>query len=71
MAPSEFSQQARKEIVSGADHGDVELAARDAFDLLHGFFGLAELLDDRAAVMEHLRSGLREIDLSAQLLEQA
>ncbi|MNN23508.1 hypothetical protein D3C81_1369080 [compost metagenome] len=70
MALHEFRQQPREEIIAGADHRHVEAPAGDALELRHGVFGLAELLDDAAAVVQHLVPGRRQVDLLAELLEQ-
>ncbi|MNT44136.1 hypothetical protein D3C72_1806490 [compost metagenome] len=70
MALHEFRQQPREEIIAGADHRHVEAPAGDALELRHGVFGLAELLDDAAAVMQHLVARRGQVDLLAQLLEQ-
>ena len=62
-------EQAGEEIIAGADDADVERPARHSFELLHRLVRLAKLLNDRAAVVEHLGPGVRQIDLPAELLE--
>jgi len=70
VPPDELHQQARKEVVAGADHRDVQLAARDALELRHRAFGQLELLDDPAADVEQFGAGRRQVDLLAELLEE-
>ena len=70
VAADELDQQARKEIIAGADHRDIELAARDALELGHRGFGDLELANDRAADVEQLGAGLGQVDLLAELFEQ-
>ena len=70
ITPGEFGQQARKEVVARTDHRDIQLAARDAFQLAHRLVDFVELLNDSAAVVQHFRAGRREVDLFAELLEE-
>jgi hypothetical protein len=71
VAPRELHQQAREEVVAGADHRHVQPPAGDALVLGHRLFGLLELLDDLAAGLQHLRARGREVDLLSELLEKA
>ncbi|MNN76977.1 hypothetical protein D3C81_1934010 [compost metagenome] len=52
MAARKFHQQAREEVIAGADNGHVQFAAGDALELGHRVFGFLELLDDGAAVVQ-------------------
>ncbi len=70
MPIHEFGQQAGKEIIAGADDRHVEPASGNTLELRHGVLSLPELLDDAAAVVQHLRAGRGEVDPLAQLLEQ-
>jgi len=70
VAPGELHQQARQEVVAGADHRHVQAAAGDALELRHRLVDLLELLDDDAARAQHLLAGGGEVDALAQLLEQ-
>ena len=70
MAIHELGQQARKEVVAGADDRHVEAASGYTLKLRHRIFRFAELLNDAAAVMQHLGTRGREIDPLAELLEQ-
>jgi hypothetical protein len=70
MAAGELHEQAREEVVAGADHPDVQLAARDALELEHRAFGSVELLDDGAADVQQFAPCRRQEDLLAELLEQ-
>ena len=66
----ELDQQARQEVVAGADRGDVEAAAGDALVLRHRVLGDLELLDDRAHDAEQVGTGGGEVGLLADLLEE-
>ena len=70
MAARELRQQAREEVRARADHRDIEPAPRNAAEAVHRLRGLAELLDDGAAVLQHLLAGLGQIDLAPELLEK-
>ena len=66
----EFGEQAREEIIAGADHRHVQRSAGNSLEPRHRVVGFAELLEDRAAVMKHFVAGRRQIDLLAELLEK-
>ena len=70
IAAREFNQQAREKVVAGADHGDVQFAAGNAFELRQRFLGFLELLDDGAAVVQQFGAARREEDFLAELLKQ-
>ena len=70
MPPRELGQQAREEVVAGADHGDRKRAAGDALQAGHRFLGLVELPEDGATLRDQLLACGRQVDASAQPLEE-
>ncbi len=68
VMPAEGREQARREILRGGHHADVQPPAAQA---LHGgerFLGLAQLLGDDAGVARQFLAGLGEEDALADLL---
>ena len=70
MCLDEFRQQLRHEIVGGADHGDVQVAALQPFHFVEHRFHFLHQLQHRARIVQQFVAGRREMQLFAGLLEQ-
>ncbi len=70
MRLDELGQQLRHEVVGGADHGDVEVAALQPFHFVEHRLHLVHQLQDAAAVAKQLAPRFGEEELLAHLLEQ-
>jgi hypothetical protein len=69
-APPEFGEQLGREVLRGADHGDVQLAAAGPLQRVDRLVRLAQQLLDRPRIARDLAAGGRELEATPDVLEE-